>query len=479
MIKSILKLYYPTFAKIVVYMLQATEYQVGPYLRWFWRINNFSGVMHRKSLVMTKKARLLVLAISAGFFVQELTSAALFGIALSRDNLPLALFAASVFILTPVLWGHLAVLPLLAGDNVITKPFTWLQVHRSTKIFAKHPGVKIAVAGSYGKTTMKEILLSVLSEGKKVAATPANKNVAFSHAQFAQKLDGDEEILIIEYGEGAPGDVARFVKNTHPDIGVITGLAPAHLDKYKTLKRAGEDIFTLAHYLANKKVYINGESEATMPWLKKGHLLYSKKQAAGWEVTDIKATITGLSFTMRKDDKVLSLKSGLLGTHQVGPLAVAAAVADSLGLNKEQIQRGVAKIKPFEHRMQPREVGGAWIIDDTYNGNIEGMLAGLKLLKELPAKRKIYVTPGLVGQGSESPVIHYRLGEAISDAKPDLVILMQNSVVNYITRGIKAKKYNGKLVIEEDPLNFYLHLDQFVATGDLVLLQNDWPDNYS
>ena len=107
------------------------------------------------------------------------------------------------------------------------------------------------------------------------------------------------------------------------------------------------------------------------------------------------------------------------------------------------------------------------------------MLAGLKLLKELPAKRKIYVTPGLVDQGKDSPVIHRRLGEAIARAQPDLVVLMRHSVTDEIVDGIKAKNYKGQLVIEEDPLNFYTHLDQFVAAGDLVLLQNDWPDQYN
>ncbi|KKQ78002.1 MAG: UDP-N-acetylmuramoyl-tripeptide-D-alanyl-D-alanine ligase, partial [Candidatus Daviesbacteria bacterium GW2011_GWA1_38_7] len=126
-----------------------------------------------------------------------------------------------------------------------------------------------------------------------------------------------------------------------------------------------------------------------------------------------------------------------------------------------------------------REAGGAWIIDDTYNGNIEGMLAGLRLLKELPARRKVYVTPGLVDQGKDSAAIHHQLGKAIVRARPDLIILMKHSVTDGIIRGIRDEKYNGQLVIEEDPLNFYNNLDQFVAAGDLVLLQNDWPDNYN
>jgi UDP-N-acetylmuramoyl-tripeptide--D-alanyl-D-alanine ligase len=369
-------------------------------------------------------------------------------------------------------------LPLVSGDRLITIPFSWLKIRQSAKIFANHRGVKIAVAGSYGKTTMKEILLSVLSEGKKVAATPANKNVAISHARFASNLTGDEEILIIEFGEGAPGDVVKFSKTTKPSIGIITGLAPAHLDKYKTLQKAGEDIFSLATYLNNKNVYVNDESPDSLPFIKKSYLTYSRKGAEGWKVSDLKSTISGLNFKLKKGSISLDLKSSLLGEHQVGPLLAAAVIAHDLGLSKLQIEHGIAKIKSFEHRMQPRQMSGAWIIDDTYNGNIEGMLAGLKLLKDLPAQRKIYVTPGLVDQGRDSSKIHNDLGAAIAKAKPDLVVLMQHSVTEDIIAGVKKGVYKGELVIEDDPLNFYTHLDQFIAAGDLVLLQNDWPDNY-
>src|SRR5665213_3582687 len=141
------------------------------------------------------------------------------------------------------------------GRELSTKPKEASLINESASIFANHPGIKIAVAGSYGKTTMKELLKTVLSEGLKVAATPANKNVSSSHAYFAAKLKGDEDILIIEYGEGAPGDVARFARITQPTHAIITGLAPAHLDQYKTLQAAGKDIFSVADHLNGKHVY--------------------------------------------------------------------------------------------------------------------------------------------------------------------------------------------------------------------------------
>ncbi len=142
------------------------------------------------------------------------------------------------------------------------------------------------------------------------------------------------------------------------------------------------------------------------------------------------------------------------------------------------IEAGFAHTKPYEHRMQPYRLSGAWVIDDAYNGNIQGIEAGTKLLASLKAARKIYVTPGLVDQGSETTAIHEKMGRLIANAKPDIVVLMKNSVTDAIKRGLNESAYKGEIIIQQDALTFYTNLDQFVAAGDVVLLQNDWTDNY-
>jgi len=388
-------------------------------------------------------------------------------------------FGLAILVSYPVVWAHLVVLPLLLGRLLIASPKERRVVKQSKEIFAKNKAIKIAVAGSYGKTTMKELLLTVLKEGKKVVATPANKNVAVSHGVFAKKLTGDEDIIIIEYGEGAPGDVERFSATTKPNIGIITGLAPAHLDRYKTLQAAGKDIFSLADYLHSKNVYVNSESPDAKPFIKSGYIQYDSSGVAGWKVEDIQITPEKTVFKMKKGKQILNITSGLIGRHQVGPLALTAALADKFGLSTTQIETAMTKTKPFEHRMEPRALGGAWIIDDTYNGNLEGIRAGLALLSEINSGKKTYVTPGLVDQGQESERVHKTVGKLIAQAKPDKVVLMKNSVMDWIKTGLREGKYSGDLVIEDKPLDFYNNLDQYVAAGDVVLMQNDWTDNYS
>lgn len=476
--KGLLSVWSLKFPVAIIYMLQATEYDVRTYFKWFGRVDDFGQVMHRKSLVRTKAARLLLLAMYIGMLAQAALGTFLLYQTFHRQSSILSSIVAAAFLLSaPVVWAYLVVVPLVLGRWFIVKPLHWLRVLSARKIFANHPGTKIAIAGSYGKTTMKEMLQTVLSEGKRVAATPANRNVAISHAQFAKGLKGDEDVLIIEYGEGAPGDVARFAKNTHPNTGIITGVAAAHLDRYRTVRRAAEDIFSLARYLGGKEVYVNGESEAARPFIRSTYGVFTAKGMGGWKVSGVKSGINGISFELSNSTAKFSLKSRLLGEHQIGPLVLVAVLSHRLGLSKKQIEAGVSKIEPFEHRMRPYQLSGAWIIDDTYNGNIEGMKAGLRLLASLPAKRRIYVTPGLVDQGDQEHSVHVELGRAITKANPDQVVLMKHSVTDAITEGLE--NYKGQLIIEDDPLEFYNHLDKFVAAGDIVMMQNDWPDNYN
>ena len=473
-----LSIYLPSYPRALVYMLQSTEYQIEPYLDWVWRTHDFRAVMKRRKLQPTRAAKLLLLALSLGILLQIGIGIWLIAQGMNGNIIAGAYFGAALILAYPLFWPYLLVVPLQLGEWLIVGPQHKLAIEESGLIFAQHQGVKIAVAGSYGKTTMKELLAAVLSEGLKVAATPANKNVSISHANFAKQLTGHEDVLIIEYGEGEPGDVSRFARITQPTHAIITGLAPAHLDQYKTLHAAGKDIFAVADYLHSQNVYVNNDS-GVKPFLRKSYHLFDVHGALGWKVSAIKTSIDGTKFTLQKGKKSLSLHSGLVGRHQIGYLSLVAALALELGLTTDQVKAGIAKTVPFEHRMQPYQLGGAWVVDDTYNGNLEGIRAGTELLADLPAKRKIYVTPGLVDQGVETKRVHNEIGELIAAAKPDIVVLMKNSVTDFIKRGLDREGFKGEVRIEGDPLEFYTNLKHFVAQGDLVVMQNDWTDNYA
>lgn len=476
--RAFLSLYSLRLPLYMIYMLQQVEYDPAKFNQWFIRLIHdnkaISTVMTRKKLVLTKRALLLLLAASV---LSLITSIAFVLYVVKYFHW--AIIGLVLLLALPQLFRIFMSLLAWLAHSLIIVPQRKRLLTEARGIFARHKGVKIAVLGSYGKTTMKELLATVLGEGKRVAATPGNMNVSVSHGKFARSLSGDEEVLIVEFGEGEPGDIERMSAMLRPDYAILTGLAPNHLDRYSSLQAVAQDLLSIYDFVGADKVLVNGESAMLRPFIKKSANTFSSSGALGWETSKLKVTIEGLSFKLKKDGKTITVVSRLLGRHQTGPLALVAALATELGLKVDDIEAGLKKTDSFEHRMQPRPMHGAWLIDDTYNGNLEGMQAGLALLSELPAKRRWYVTPGLVDQGAETERAHQELGKAIAGAQPDIVVLMDNSVRPIIERAMEDNGFKGELRIEANPLEFYTNIEHLVAAGDVVLMQNDWTDNYA
>lgn len=452
----------------LAYMLQQFEYDTVKFTRWMLVYPSLWSIQRRGTFAPTTRGR----AIKLYALVVYLTWILFVLVATSHD---MRYILALLF--PGVVTGYLLILLNAVMQVAVVSPRQRKEIQSAQRKLLTSPAVRIAVLGSFGKTSMKELLVTVLSEGKKVAATPGNKNVLISHARWIQKLKGDEEVLVIEYGEAAPGDIQRFADYSKPTYAVVTGLAPAHLDYYPTVESIRDDFASILETVDPTRVWFNAHNELLREAFVGAHS-YSENGVDDTSVSNVRIDFGGMTFTATSGKKKTTYHTGLLGEHQIGPLVAVVAIARELGLSDEQIKRGIAKTMPYEHRMQPKPLHGAWIIDDAYNGNIEGMRAGLDLLIKLPAKRRIYVTPGLVDQGVENERVHTELGGLIAKADPDRVVLMENTNTQYIIRGLDTGGYKGDISIESDPLGYYLGLEHQVAAGDVVMLQNDLPDSY-
>ena len=454
----------------LVYIFQQTGYETGLITKKLYARSNLGQVKKRGKLEKTTKAKLLLmLSYALYLFVLAAIFIALLQVQYWLAG-GLALFLPSICIfglLIPVIVANVALQFARQG---------YIKV--ASEYFAEHKAIKVAVMGSYGKTSIKQLLLDVLGSNFSVAATPGNQNVPISIARWSKTLNGNEQVLIFEYGESKPGDIATLANLTHPAYAFAAGIAPNHLDGYKTKQALADDFSSITGYVDAKNLLVNSQMQSVFgdnPDI----IYYSDSQVGDWQISDVNVSINGLEFNISSGSKTINISSKLLGRHNIGPLAAVAVFADKLGVANKEIEANIAKTEVYEHRMQPRQLHGAWIIDDTYNGNLEGFRAGLALLAELPAKRKIYVTPGLVEQGSETEAVHLLIGEAIAKANPDMVVLMENSVTKYILSGLRNHKYAGIIKTEPNPLGFYTNIEQFVANGDIVLMQNDWPDGYN
>lgn len=468
--------YRPLYLRSLVYMLQANIYDIQPYISWLNRTRDFRRVMHRKTLVMTTKAKLLL---AWAYLLAIVLITLSIYVVLSLSPVWLQVLAALILIMeVPIMVGYGLIIPLILGTYLIQKPREKKIVAAARKKLADHKAVKIAIAGSFGKTTMKEILLAVLSEGKKVAATPGNMNTPLGISRFVDTLKGDEEVLIFELGEYYPGDIRDLCQLVQPDMGVITGINQAHLERFKTIDRTVATIYELADYLGKKPLWVNGESKLVSDNIRSGNIDYTQKGVGKLKVQHPKAELTGTQFQIVGGGTKMRIHSKLLGLHNIGPLVAGAAAASELELTSKQIEAGLNKTKPFEHRMQPMEHSGIWTIDDSYNGNPDGARVAIEFLKGLTGHRRVYVTPGLVEVGSATEAVHTQIGLWLAESV-DVVVLVKNSATPFIAEGLKAGEYKGDVLWYDDALDCLNSLPHITKTGDVVLLQNDWADNYA
>lgn len=478
-------------------MLQASEYNIAEFFNWFRRVKDFGRVEERKTLVKTPKALILFTfgwLFHILFFTLSISTLWIFNGYLSYILFLVSLFLFPIFTLYAI--------ALFASIIKITQsPIEKIIINKAKTKLQNHKALKIGIAGSYGKTTMKEILKTVLEDDKIVAATSENKNTLLGIAKFIKNLEGNEEILIFEMGEYYEGDIKKLCELVNPDMGIITGVNEAHLDKFKNLEKTTKTIFELADFLKQKenaKLYVNGDNRIS---IEKAHYyknqdinspqicIYSQSgienitsvNESNWKVEGPETDLSGVNFVLKNNKgEGIVVRSKLLGLHQVGPLSVSAHIAQSLNIKLENIELGLKKTKSFEHRLELREEnGGITIIDDSYNGSPDGVKAAISFLSLIKNKRRFYITPGLVEMGDKTKDIHKNVGKQLEEAKIEKVVLIRNSVTPFIEQGLKESNFQGDIIWFESALEAFSSIPKQTINNDLLLYQNDWPDNYA
>lgn len=467
-------LYLPRFVKALAYMLQSVEYDTRQFLRWFWLEQSIAG-LNIKRLKPTPKSKLLL---AAGWLCQLalLVAAAWLWLRWWGDRrMANFVLAAAVTALAPAATAHILALVNWVGRWLIQKPLEVSRRSATREIFFNHRAKVIVIAGSYGKTSMKNLLAAVLGAKLKVAAAQGNYNTPAGIAKFAAAIKGDEDVLIVEAGEYRPGDVAQICRLVGPDVGFITGANEQHLVHMKSVENAIRTVFELAEALPKgAPLYINGESEYLNDHVAKGDIVYSRQGAGKFKISRISTGLSGTKLTIKPPKgKAFELNTVLMGEHQAGPIAAAVHLAFSLGLEPADIKQGLEQLEATNRRFKPQTINGATIIDDSYNGNPDGFLAGIEFIKGLKKTgRKVYVTPGMIELGSLSGPAHRAVGRKLAEAKVDLVVLNRNPATAHIADGLDEAGFKGQLVWLEEEQNFLDHAADLTQKNDVVLLQN-------
>lgn len=327
----------------------------------------------------------------------------------------------------------------------------------------------IAITGSYGKTSVKNILADLLKTKYRVLATPESYNTPLGIAKTVNGANlADYDILIAEMGARSEGDIAELCAICPPDYSAITGICPQHLESFKTLESI---IKTKGEIIDATKNTCFIAADCFDYFAQKG----GRAVKCGC-VSEINPTADGTEFTLTLGGKEQKVKTALLGAHSAHNIGLCAEIAFALGLTAEEIASAVPSIQFIGHRLQLIKSNGINILDDGYNSNIVGAQAALDVLRSMSGK-KIAVTPGLVELGILEEEENMALGAKLVGL--DCVILVGETLVTAVKRGYDENGGDGeKLFIVPTLERAQDKLRTILQSGDSVLFLNDLPDIY-
>ncbi len=361
---------------------------------------------------------------------------------------------------------------------------SWWLVKR---LQSQHDITIIAVAGSVGKTSTKRAIAQVLSQKYSVAWQDGNYNdivsvplVFFGLPMPAlmnplawlktfrtmHKITANYpyEIAVLELGTDAPGQILEFSKYLAVDIGVVTPIAPEHMEFFGSIENVAKEELSLQN-LSNEVILHDSIPERFPDLVETGAKTYGLKNASDSSLGDDASKIV-----IKTEQKSYKFSSNLLGVHQLENLAAACLVAEELSINHVKIQKGLAVIQPAPGRMQKlKGIYGSTIIDDTYNSSPEAVQAALKTLATLGGSKKIAALGNMNELGETAARLHEEIGELCSPKQLDLVITIGPDANEYLAKRAEA---NGCNVIRSDsPYDVGEILKKEVTAGTTVLLK--------
>ncbi len=350
-----------------------------------------------------------------------------------------------------------------------------------------NPGlIRIGLTGSYGKTSVKHILGTILSEKYPTLITPASFNTPMGVSRaIRERLTPSHQIFVGEMGARHVGDIKELCRLVKPTIGIITSVGPQHLETFKTIERITNTKYELIDALpqeGSRSYFYNDGAICKQLYDKttKTKVLCGRDPETSdvW-CDEVRVSAEGSSFTLHiKGKGSIECQTRLLGEHSIQNILLASAVASDLGLTLKQIAHGIAKLQPVKNRLELiTRPGGFTIINDAFNSNPVGAKAALNVLKAFP-QRRIIITPGMVELGANEAEYNRDFGRAMKDCV-DIAIIVGKNRVKPIMEGLKEAGFTDEQIFRVDSLDDSTRLlHTMVRPTDTVLYENDLPDHY-
>ncbi len=346
--------------------------------------------------------------------------------------------------------------------------------------------IRIGITGSYGKTSTKFILQTILSEKYDVLATPSSFNTPMGLTRvIREQLEDHHQVFLAEMGARHVGDIEELCELVKPTYGVLTSVGEQHLETFGSLENVAKTKNELIAGLPEDGVGFFGADDGEVDKLFQAAACEKYRAGLGsgflsMYAEDIRPGPDGSHFTLcDAEGQRISCHTRMLGKHNIANIVLACMVAKRLGLTLPQIAAGVSKTEPVEHRLQlMRNPGGMTIIDDAFNANPVGAQAALEVLRSFEG-RKLLVTPGLVEQGEKEKALNHKFGQE-TVGSCDILILVGKKHTKPIADGALAAGFDAaSLHVVSNLTEATALLGKLGQPGDVVLFENDLPDNYN
>ena len=376
--------------------------------------------------------------------------------------------------------------------NIINKPiekiiFEHFKIKAKKKLREMKNLKRIAITGSYGKTTTKNILNDILNVKYNSFATEKSFNTMNGlMISINNKLDKFCDIFVAEMGAFRKGEIKEKCKFIKPQYGIITSIGKAHLETFGNINNTQKAKFELIESLPEDGIAVlNMDDEYQTSYeikskCKKYYVSMNNKNADLYAY-DIELSSKGTKFKckFKNESKEETFETKLLGRENIYNILEGMMMAYALGMNVKEISIGVKRIKPVEHRLQLKEYDeNITIIDDAYNSNPVGSRMAIEVLSMMEGK-KIIVTPGMIELGDEQDVANRELGHYIARVC-DEVILIGLEQTKSIYNGLKDMKYKeGNIHVLNDVKKAFVLMKQLADGKTYVLIENDLPDIFN
>lgn len=322
----------------------------------------------------------------------------------------------------------------------------------------------IAITGSVGKTTTKEMIAAVLSHYGNVLKTRANYNNEIGVPKTLLELAPEHDYAVIEMGMRAPGEIALLTQVAQPNIAVITNVGTAHIGRLGSEEAIAQAKCELLGNLPESGIAILNADNALL--LETAHHVWSGKTLTfGLNHGDVRGTIVDGDTLLVQGIRV---PLPLPGRHNALNYLAAIAVAQVLDLDWSIVQQGISVDLPSGRAQRHTLPNDIVILDETYNAGVESMTAALHLLADVPGKRHIAVLGTMKELGDRSADLHYQVGQTVEHLNLDHLLILadpaEGNALQNGAKGISSETFESHAALTQ-------HLRSLVQPGDRLLFK--------